>query len=65
MRLKKIFGTFLTVLGVILLLVTAMAFLQEDGAIWGIHVEGFKILVPLVLGFTFFGSGIGLLKSIS
>lgn len=57
MSLKRIFGTVLTTLGIAILLYGAYAFIAKAGS------ESWKpILVALVLGTIFFGSGIGLVK---
>lgn len=56
MNLKRIFGTILTVLGIIGLIYAAMGFVQNS--------EGHKMLIVFgVLGVVFFFTGIGLVRS--
>ena len=56
MNLKRIFGTILTVLGIIGLIYAAIGFVQNS--------EGYKMLVVFgVLGIVFFITGIGLVRS--
>ncbi|AKP52801.1 hypothetical protein [Cyclobacterium amurskyense] len=58
MNFKKIFGPFLSILGLGSLIYGAYLFLEPDKGDWKITT------VSLVLGFVFFSSGLGLLKSI-
>ncbi len=58
MNLKRIFGTILTILGIVGLVFAAMGFVKSDGA-WR------ELLVYGVLGLIFFMTGIGLIKSTS
>jgi uncharacterized membrane protein len=56
MNLKRIFGTILTVLGIIGLIYAAIGFVQ--------NTEGYKMLIVFaVLGIVFFFTGIGLVRS--
>jgi len=56
MNLKRIFGTILTVLGIIGLIYAAIGFVQ--------NTEGYKMLIVFaVLGIVFFITGIGLVRS--
>ncbi|HQS04605.1 MAG: hypothetical protein B7X86_04200 [Sphingobacteriales bacterium 17-39-43] len=56
MNLKRIFGTILTVLGIVGLIYAAIGFVQSS--------EGYKSLIVFaVLGIVFFITGIGLVKS--
>lgn len=56
MNLKRVFGTILTVLGIIGLIYAAMGFVQ--------NTEGYKVLIVFtVLGILFFITGIGLVRS--
>jgi uncharacterized membrane protein len=58
MNIKRIFGSILTVLGIIGLIYCAVLFINTQG---GKH--DFKaILVWGILGIIFFGSGIGLIR---
>ena len=56
MNLKRIFGTILTVLGIVGLIYAAIGFVQSS--------EGYKTLIVFaVLGIVFFITGIGLVRS--
>lgn len=56
MNLKRIFGTILTVLGIIGLIYAAIGFVQST--------EGYKMLIVFAaLGVVFFFTGIGLVRS--
>ncbi|MDP3468037.1 MAG: hypothetical protein Q8S11_06865 [Daejeonella sp.] len=56
MNLKRVFGTILTVLGIIGLIYAAIGFVQNS--------EGYKMLIVFaILGIVFFITGIGLVKS--
>tara|TARA_R110001592_G_scaffold108704_3_gene303673 strand:+ start:58945 stop:59184 length:240 start_codon:yes stop_codon:yes gene_type:complete len=57
MNFKKIFGPFLSILGLGALIYGAYLFLVPENGDWKI------ITVSLVLGFVFFSSGLGLLKT--
>ena len=57
MNLKRIFGTILTSLGIIILIYGGYAFMSNSqNSAWK------AIVVALLLGIIFFGSGIGLVK---
>ncbi|AEL27261.1 hypothetical protein [Cyclobacterium marinum] len=58
MNFKKIFGPFLSILGLAALIYGAYLFLVPEEGDWKI------ITVCLVLGFIFFSSGLGLLKTL-
>jgi uncharacterized membrane protein len=56
MNLKRIFGTILTVLGIIGLIYAAIGFIQSS--------DGYRtLIVAAVLGLIFFITGIGLVRS--
>ena len=58
MNLKRIFGTILTILGIVGLIYAAIGFVQST--------EGYKTLIVFtVLGMVFFFTGIGLVRSTS
>ncbi|SCX80871.1 hypothetical protein [Flavobacterium caeni] len=59
MNIKRIFGTTLTVLGIIGLIYTAYVFSNTGGATRDIK----SIVIFGVLGFTFFLSGINLVEN--
>ncbi len=56
MHLKSIFGTILTIIGVIGLIYGAYLFLTEENSDWK------TIVVAFLLGLIFFSSGLGLIK---
>jgi len=58
MNFKRIFGPFLTILGLGALVYGAYLFLVPEEGDWKITTVSF------VLGFVFFSSGLGLLKTI-
>lgn len=59
MNIKRIFGSLLTVLGIIGLIVAAVLFVGEYGG-----SSNFKILATYgILGLIFFISGIGLIRT--
>lgn len=56
MNLKRVFGTILTVLGIIGLIYAAIGFVQNS--------EGYKMLIVVaILGVVFFFTGIGLVRN--
>ena len=56
MNLKRIFGTILTVLGIVGLIYAAIGFIQSS--------DGYRtLIVAAVLGLIFFITGIGLVRS--
>jgi uncharacterized membrane protein len=56
MNLKRVFGTILTVLGIIGLIYAAIGFVQNS--------DGYKMLIVVaVLGVVFFFTGIGLVRN--
>lgn len=56
MHLKNVFGTLLTLIGIIGLVYGAYLFLDEGSSDWK------PILVAFLLGLIFFSSGLGLIK---
>ncbi len=57
MNLKRVFGTILTSLGILILLYGGYEFLNANGG------HAWKVIITaLILGIVFFGSGIGLIK---
>lgn len=60
MNIKRIFGTVLTILGIIGLIYTAMLFVNSTSG----NDKGIKALVIYgILGSVFFASGIGLIRT--
>ena len=56
MNVKRVFGTLLTILGIVALIYSAVSFMQNTG-------ETRVIIVWAVLGIVFFISGIGLIRT--
>jgi uncharacterized membrane protein len=56
MNVKRIFGTLLTVLGIVALIYTAMSFVQHTG-------DNRFVIVWAVLGVLFFLTGISLIRT--
>ncbi|MEX2593222.1 MAG: hypothetical protein WD426_10630 [Anditalea sp.] len=56
MHLKNVFGTLLTIIGIVGLIYGAYLFLNEESNDWK------PILVAFLLGLIFFSSGLGLIK---
>lgn len=65
MDLKKIFGSVLTILGVIVVLYACAAFLSDGREILGFSVGKGEAIVPFMVGIVFLLSGISLIKSTS
>ena len=59
MNMKRIFGAFLTILGIIGLIYTAIVFSDTSGSERDIK----SLIIYGILGLVFFVSGIGLIKS--
>jgi uncharacterized membrane protein len=65
MDLKQTFGSILTILGIILLIFGAYAFLAGGGSLGDLQLNKLSALVPFIVGLIFFFSGIGLIKRTS
>ncbi len=63
MDIKKIFGSTLTVLGIIIVLFACIAFLSDGRMIAGLSVNNYESIVPFLVGLVFLSSGISLLKN--
>lgn len=63
MDLKQIFGTLLTILGIIILLVSVIAIISGGTTIIGIAMGVWQGVIVAVLGLIFFLTGISLIKS--
>ncbi len=60
MNIKRIFGTFLTIIGIVGLLIAAIQFINNTGGTYNVKV----LLTLSILGFIFFVSGLGLVRTI-
>ncbi|MDJ1466262.1 hypothetical protein QNI19_21180 [Cytophagaceae bacterium DM2B3-1] len=63
--LKKVFGSVLTVLGIVMVLFACVAFLSDGKAVLGLSVSKWESLVPFVVGFLFFMGGLSLIRQTS
>lgn len=61
MNQKRTFGTILTVLGIVGIIIGALAFL----GVGGIGLSKMNSIVPFVVGLIFFAAGINLVKTTS
>ncbi len=59
MNQKRTFGSILTVLGILGIIIAAMAFLQ----IGGLGLSKMNSLVPFIVGLIFFMAGINLVRT--
>jgi uncharacterized membrane protein len=62
MDIKKIFGSTLTILGIIVVLYACIAFLSDGRPILGFEVDKLEAMVPFIVGLVFLLSGISLIK---
>jgi hypothetical protein len=62
MDIKKIFGSTLTILGIIVVLYACMAFLSDGRQMLGFSVDKYESIVPFLVGLVFLLSGISLIK---
>ncbi|EMR02648.1 hypothetical protein [Cesiribacter andamanensis] len=62
MDLKQVFGTILTLLGIVILLVAVMAIIGGGANFMGISLGIWQGAVVALLGLVFFLTGIGLIK---
>lgn len=63
MKLQKIFGSILTLLGIAMLIFAGIAFLQGGAAIFDLAISQWEAVVPFVIGIIFFSSGIKLINA--
>ena len=62
MDLKQVFGTILTVLGIIILLVSVYAIVSNGATVLGMTMGVWQGVIISVLGLIFFLTGISLIK---
>jgi hypothetical protein len=62
MDIKKVFGSTLTILGIIVVLFACIAFLSDSRPVLGFTVDKMESLVPFLVGLVFLLSGISLIK---
>ena len=63
--MKSIFGSGLTILGIIVILYACVAFLSDGKVILGLSVNKTESAVPFVVGLVFFVSGVSLINNLS
>ena len=63
MDIKTIFGIFLTIVGIALLLFSGYIFLRGGGSLFGTAISTWGGIVPFIIGVIFFSSGIKLFKA--
>jgi uncharacterized membrane protein len=63
--LKKVFGSVLTVLGILVVLFACVAFLSDGQPVLGFTITKAESIVPFVVGFLFFMGGLSLIRQIS
>ena len=62
--LKKIFGSVLTVLGVVIVLYACIAFLSDGRPVMGLSVTKSESIVPFLVGLVFFAAGVSLIRTL-
>ncbi len=60
-NLKKFFGSFLTILGVVVVLFACVAFLNDGKPVLGMSVTKWESLVPFLVGLVFLITGVSLI----
>lgn len=63
MNLKRTFGTILTILGIIGIIMGAWGFMNGGGNVAGIGMNRMTSIVPFIVGLIFFFSGMGLIRN--
>ncbi len=58
MSIQKVFGILFTLLGTAILLVSAYAMISGPIVIFETEVDGFKAIIPAILGIIFFSAGV-------
>jgi uncharacterized membrane protein len=65
MKIKGILGAVLVILGILLILFAAYAFLADGRMLLGLSIGKIESLVPLLIGSIFLFAGVGLFKGVS
>lgn len=60
-NLKKFFGSFLTILGIVVVLFACVAFLNDGKPVLGMAVTKWESLVPFLVGILFLITGVNLI----
>lgn len=60
--LKRFFGSFLTILAIVVILFACVAFLSDGKPVLGMSVTKWESLVPFVVGLVFLASGVSLIS---
>lgn len=61
-KFKRLLGTLLTGIGLLLLLFACFSFLSTDNTMMGLNVEGARKLAPTLLGLILMVAGIGMIN---
>ncbi len=61
-KFKRLVGTILAGIGLILLLFACFSFLSSDGTLMGLDVSGARKIAPTVLGLILMIAGIGMIN---
>lgn len=61
-KFKRMLGTILAVLGILLLLFACFAFMATGGEMMGFNVEGARKIAPAVLGLVFLMAGVSMIN---
>jgi uncharacterized membrane protein len=60
-NLKKFFGSFLTILGIVVVLFACVAFLNDGKPVLGMSVTKWESVVPFLVGVVFLVTGVNLI----
>lgn len=60
-NLKKFFGSFLTILGIVVVLFACVAFLSDGKPVLGMAVSKWESIVPFLVGIIFLVTGVSLI----
>jgi hypothetical protein len=60
--LKRFFGSFLTILGVFIVLFACIAFMNDGKPVLGMMVTKWESIVPFIVGLVFLGAGVSLIS---
>lgn len=64
MTTKKAFGIFFTLLGAFGVILGAIGLLSGGTALFGVQLSVIGSIVPLIIGFVFFASGMKLMRGV-
>lgn len=58
MNIQKVFGTFFTLLGTIILMLSVYAMISGPLVLFNTEVTAMKAIIPAILGIIFFSAGV-------